>query len=363
MTPVRLTRDIDRFVCRLKDGDVLLFDSLHLVSHMIKLADNSPVNHCGIYEEEGESVIEASPPGDDSPRKAIRRAPLRDRVKGRLSRTVTAFRHPDAGLGKAVVARAREWGAMETAYGYTDLLGLFAQCFNRSYGNTKYASLRIAFDMVSSLMQSASTVAGLGLDQRWSLTCSEFVYSVYIEVDKGSIEIRDPLSIWNDEVRWLDRYLPAPRPRRTPKYFDPTRAGASSDWFSEEDEAFSSILAGGIIPGQPDDAPAMLFTNRNGPPTEPPTEWTEGAGFEVGRDNGRRQLWRQTLQNLLFGKCIPRSSQTPETPWAEHVTPFDLWQSKSLHAVEVLHFPPLPGDPVRERGGFAATRANELPET
>ena len=50
----------NRFICRLRDGDVLLFDTLHPVSHMIKLADNSPVSNAAIYQESGQCIIHAS---------------------------------------------------------------------------------------------------------------------------------------------------------------------------------------------------------------------------------------------------------------------------------------------------------------
>jgi hypothetical protein len=45
----KLTTDVDDFQDGLRDGDILLFDSLYPVSQMIKLVDDSPVNHCALF--------------------------------------------------------------------------------------------------------------------------------------------------------------------------------------------------------------------------------------------------------------------------------------------------------------------------
>jgi hypothetical protein len=45
---VLLTTNEDQFMDSLKPGDLLLFDSVHMLSELIKFAENRPVNHCGV---------------------------------------------------------------------------------------------------------------------------------------------------------------------------------------------------------------------------------------------------------------------------------------------------------------------------
>jgi hypothetical protein len=363
---VNLTQNPKTFINALRSGDVLLFDSLHPISHMIKLADNSPVNHCAIYGKDGAQIIHASLPEDGWRGKTIVQEPLEQRLESGLTRSLTALRHPDPSLGARVLNKAHEWmDDAENRYGYTDLLGLSAQCFNRSYGSTA-----AALESMSRVLRSLSRVAESGRDPRLSLTCSEFVYSVYIETDDKSIEIRDSLSRWRERPSLLDR-ITGTEGSSEPKYVDPTFAGSRSSerrpagGWSVPDDPFNFGPGKGSHTGLGFNAPdpfdpfessdpepevELLFVDRDGSEQPAPEEYIEGTGLLVWLKNERYFLERQRQRNRDRKKRLIKSAQDPR-PWAEHVTPFDLWQSESLEAFQVLHLPPGPGDKVRQRTG------------
>jgi hypothetical protein len=60
------------------------------------------------------------------------------------------------------------------------------------------------------------------------------------------------------------------------------------------------------------------------------------------------------LENDRKGKNIPPTRQQPQ-PYAQTVTPFDLWQSPSLTVVNILHLPPAAGDTMFERTQLRAS--------
>ena len=59
-TGVRMTRRVETFSKAIHAGDVLLFDTIHPLSELIKFAENRPVNHCALYLGEGEFAARRS---------------------------------------------------------------------------------------------------------------------------------------------------------------------------------------------------------------------------------------------------------------------------------------------------------------
>jgi hypothetical protein len=345
---VKLTRDIDRFMCRLRDGDVLLFDTLHPVSHMIKLADNSPVSHAAIYQESGQCIIHASAPHGDRLGPAIREEPLRPRLKERQNRTVTAFRHSDPAIAAKALQHAQHKLTQTSRYGFTDLLGLAASCLNRSYRQTKYKSLRLGLTSMSVLMRRVSTFAAA--DQpMMSMTCSEFVYSCYVDADPSSLVIRDPLSVRRLKVLWTELRFES-RPKR--KYFGQGADPAASSWGipKRAEDDFEWVEDVEIVRIE---APQLLFHDQSDALVPPPEAPIDDLGVDASLTNEHYGLYRQFLHNRRLGKLVP-TAKGDEVPWAEHITPFDLWQSESLQVFQILHFPPLDDDPVWKRTGGSA---------
>ena len=52
--PVAMTGSVEGFINSLRTGDILLFDTIHPLSQLVKFAENRPVNHCALYLGAGE---------------------------------------------------------------------------------------------------------------------------------------------------------------------------------------------------------------------------------------------------------------------------------------------------------------------
>jgi hypothetical protein len=324
MTDLRptLTTDINEFIRRLRDADILLFNTLHHISNVIKLADNSPVNHCALFQEYGETILHASIPKDGGP--AVRAECLRCRLALGKDRTVTALRLPNNRIRKQVLAQANYWAELTPNYAFKALPSLAAQCINRSY---RLDSGKIKRALMSQASRAMTSLPRMDR-KRISVTCSEFVYTCYIASDCGSIEIRDPLSVWEDDEEVTDVYYiewltPGGVMRKLYKLFDPEAPDPEP----------------GIAPPDPGEAAA---------PEPRPSEDDPVCDAMLAKEWFRMQ--EDGTRNAKLGKKIPRSCEK-RPPYAPSVTPFDLWQSKSLTAVHVLHLPPIPGDRMWERTG------------
>jgi hypothetical protein len=351
----KLTSDIDEFLAALRDGDVLLIDSLHAVSQVIKLVDNSPVNHCALYESPGQ-MLHAGLPLEDGT--SVRSQPLRDRLIGGHDRTVTAFRFSQKDIGPDVLHNAHKWIDNTTRYGFKDLPSLSVQCINRSYGR----ALGKAQRGLLYLSRAMSSFSAFTVPSRaeLSVTCSEFVYSCYIAADPNSIEISDPLSIWVKGRRHavFERPLTPPGPTTSAPGLDPEGSYAAADpeiEFIDRVEVARARQPADQKVLETDDR-YMLF--RDAEPSPPsrviPRSYGVDDSNELSFDalvaNERAELHEEMLMNHRGGKSIPHANQDP-APYAQTITPFDLWQSPSLRAVHVLHLPPAESDPVRLRSG------------
>jgi hypothetical protein len=251
-------------------------------------------------------------------------------------RTITAFRLCDTDLGAAVLREAQKWLDESPRYGFKLLLGLAAQCINRSYHQDEHLG-RIQRAFLSSAAQVLCDhlVASHPSDRELSVTCSEFVYSCYIAADVDSIKIRDPLSLLTGH--------------EAPENLVDGNGGTWNPPYAPDD-----------LPRRGDSEPdhELAFTNRNGPPTAPSGRATrlrlaatvphEEHDFDTILTKERGVLYEEFQTSRDRGKQHYRASDRP-TPYGQTVTPFDLWQSSSLTAVKVLHLPPVEGDPEHDR--------------
>jgi hypothetical protein len=322
---VDVTTDLSRFVDVLHPGDVLLFDTLHPVSALIKFGENRPVNHAALYLGDGSFAEATAHPDKD--RAAVQARSLGGRLASRRDRTVTAFRHVDAtayGGGTGVVARAQQYlEARDLAYSYLDLVSLVVPSFFRSYGaalgarGSRGVALAVALRrflpaLVSAMEADAADDDGGDGTAPYgrlppTLTCSEFVFRCHQEATPSRrLEVTEPLASWSELWRAgrrrsdsgaegvvLHRFLRAPGGSRGP-------SGGGHD------EAF---------PGP-------------------------GSGPELWQQLTRRAartvlaLVRRNLREVKNAQIVPSAVV------AETVTPRDLWSSPSLAATAVFHRPP-----------------------
>jgi hypothetical protein len=221
--------DVAPFIDLLAAGDILLFDSVHPISGLIKFGENRPVNHAALYV--GGDVF-AQVTRHELGARAIQESSLTQRLLLRTDRTVTALRHKaaarDEGVGAAAATQSRAMANHSATYCYLDLITLIVPGLFRSYdrylrhgGDTtrRLASMLEVFvptllsvleadsapervtdgDYLPSLPQAAA-----------SLTCSEFVYRCYQEANPGiPIEVDDPLASWS--LRWAQTARRAPQ--------------------------------------------------------------------------------------------------------------------------------------------------------
>ena len=331
--PVILTSDIDEFIAELRDGDVLLFHSLHPFSHAIRLIDNSPVNHCALYKRDGEQMVHAGLPiikqdaSGKAVRVSVREDPLRARLRTHVDRDVTALRLPQKDIASDALREAEDWVRIRTRYGFKDLLSLAATCVQRSYGSMLGKAEKLALCTTAHALSFVS--AATAGPPELSVTCSAFVYSCYMFADPSSIEIGDPLSIWTGkkpERRYRGLETGSPDDPELGIAFRDAGDSDSDEWIAAPRSATAA-----------DDFDAVLANER----------------FELHREMLRdrdQTLRRRGLLHRERGKVVPLASQEP-APYAQTITPFDLWQSPSLTAVCALHLPPRPDDRVLERRG------------
>ncbi len=186
--PPLLTTDRVEFEKRIREGDLLLFDSLHLLSQFLQLADDRPVNHCAIYLG-GHQVAQCNKPRPESPDHAVYSAPLFELLELARVRTVTAFRHRQVkGTTSAdpVVSRAHSFLNASVPYAYVDLVRLAAPCLLRAYQYelADHASAVITLLRSATAMTSAYDRSKRLLSRKPSapvgMTCSSFAYRCYV---------------------------------------------------------------------------------------------------------------------------------------------------------------------------------------
>lgn len=351
-----LTSDPAAFVSRLQPGDVLLFDGLHFPSHVIKMLDNSPVSHSAIYEGDG-WYVQASPPGTSPQAKqagaavaAVRRENLPARLRRREDRTVTAMRHPRRSELAGGVLRETERWLVNSAYGYADLLGLAAKCFNRAYAKQWPRAARALVEASSTGAGWASRAFARGRPAELHVTCSEFVYSCYEAAEPDSLLIRDPLARWRGG-RLVPMYRRALDERPSGRAGPPIVAleGLGGGAMGVELRPAGRRRRGGRAVR--DDAFDELLRDEDRDMRE--QIWHNEDLGKYGRDD-LVGLFATAGRSGGGGVPPPPSPAPPRregAPIAEAVTPWDLWASESLEVVRVLHLPPVAGDAVRERLG------------
>ncbi len=342
-----VTTDETSFCSSLEVGDVLLFDTLQLASHIIKLIDNSPVNHCALYAGGGE-VVHVGPTGGEATNGgAAHGDPLHKMLLSRKIRTVTAMRYIQTGderdkdLGQRATDKAKPY-LDDARYGYGDLLGLAAACFNRAYAGPWHSVVRLTVTAMSKAAQKASATFTRKQPAQYHLTCSEFVYSCYELAKPGCLEIVDPLATW----RWVDGKL-----ERQAAYW--SAGSTDADWSLQFQSSEWEVLS---LPS---------------PDLEVDPPEGEDSAFSKELANEKDQILQAMINGLSDGKYglepfgpgsgdhayagaaagVEPISPRADAPHAEAITPWDLWASPSLEVVRVLHFPPFPGDPVRGRLG------------
>ncbi len=326
-----LTSDEEDFVSMLRPGDVLLFDSARPLSGLIKFGENRPVNHSGIYLGNGH-FAEATSHAENG---AVRQSDLGDHLRSRRQRTVTAFRHRDAG-GRSmdpILERAQFYLESDTSYAYRSLYRLILPSLYRSYrprgngeesGDFEQRKSQHWLAILNSLSQSSLSIwegedpetGKPGSDESSGLTCSEFVFRCYSEA-----ETDDPV-----KPLCIDVVEPLTRIRQPPDR--PTVRGA------DVGDHIGLMLHDSIVL---ESDPRYPITRGRGEP---------GAGDvwgEMARIAGR------ALETTVKRKLLSLLGRTPPGPggsWVvpDTVTPRDLWSSPSLQAFAVFHRPPGPAD-------------------
>ena len=310
-----LTIDIDEFISWLQPADVLLYDSLRPASHIIKFAENRPINHAALYA--GQAVfLHATTHEPGYP--VVQRASLHDRLATRRDRTVTALRHHPTGSidVRRILAVAEEMVAQPRSYAFVDLLSLVVPTFLRSYRNILSSggplgsgvSSVLAFLSTGFLTELEEGVAAngeqLGDSGAWTLTCSEFVFRAYDEAAVGSITVTEPLA------RWGQRMV--------------TRGSLEVPGPFDFHSSLSSL--------EPDD--------HHGQEELPVIVRGLGSKRELAQLLGRsvRAIAGQARRNAFhqkYGPHLPEES----APLADVVTPRDLWSSPSFCVACVFHRP------------------------
>jgi hypothetical protein len=212
---VLLTPDWEQFCAALHPCDVLVFDSLGFEAGLVQWADRAPVNHASLVLDAA-SVIEANrtdSSGTDPqqpPMGAVRQVSFQDRFANQAIRTTTALRHvdlldPDSAVVGEVLARARaDLGRREFAYLAVPALGPAA--LRRAYAQESdddgmlKAAARLLLGAANEVLRRLSR------QDRWSLSCSEFVYRCFTEIDNPlKIAVDMPLVLGGSTIPpvWL----------------------------------------------------------------------------------------------------------------------------------------------------------------
>jgi len=362
--PVFLTVDIDAFVSRLRPGDILLFDSIHPLSELIKFAENRPVNHCTIYVGDEQYVhVRRHKPSPDARADPIEPAARAENLVLRLQsppgpydRTVTALRHvatPEGPSGApSVVKRAIEYvEPADTTYCYLSLIAIMVPSLYRTY--KKYLEERRSARRLGNLLQAmsrsmldvfeADAAKPANFPHKKTLTCSEFVYRCYEEASpKLSIEVADPLARWQVPGRSLDRTLrnaDARAPSQGVPAADSGTLGlrmrsttASPDGDVKQRIGLSHVVSGeGLISFDTSFQTGLALDTSPGPDMR-------GLKTDLAILAGRTIL-DMLKRNVRLSKYDAHQVERGDVV-ADLVTPRDLWSSESLTAVSVLHRPP-----------------------
>jgi len=347
-----ITTDAEAFLSQLRPGDVLLFDSVHMLSELIKFAENRPVNHCTVYLGNGElAQVRGHTPGlnvRDRPLvPAARKENLRDRLAASpaYDRTISALRHvatPSGSAGaEAVVKRAREYVEPEdTTYSYLSLIALMVPSLFRTYENyfqDPGAARRVGnlLRLVSqSLLDALDTDVSTPSKNKKTLTCSEFVYRCYDEAQpRMPIRVHNPLGHWDVSTKSLRDVL---RRARSDPSAGPQMRGPGG--VAEPELAPNTVVNGeGLIAFNPSLRTDLAVAEELSTPTRGMTTGIKkdlavlaGETFlEILKHNIRLKKYEsERSTNGAKGEVVP-----------DLVTPRDLWSSESLEAVAVLHRP------------------------
>lgn len=365
--PALLTTNSDQFIESLRPGDVLLFDGVHFLSQLIKLGENRPVNHCGVYlgdamfaEVGAHEYAEDRAAPLEVP--AARAESLTDEIGGPplTVRTVTALRHVNATSAgaRAVVERANRYvESRDTTYRYLSLIALMVPSLFRTYEGyftegKKLASLATTLRVMSQAMLDAFETGSAKLppdDLRKTLTCSEFVYRCFAESDpKFAVAVDRPLGKWVTSTNHLRRAAAGAGAGAAAKGARPAaRSGAprsAAGTRTRSDGRRPTPVSGdGLIQFD-----SSLMTNI----AMLPGEVASGAGARSrGMTKDLAVLAGRTVlevirHNLEYDKYQSKSGTAAKRGEvvADLVTPRDLWSSSSLVPVSVLHRPPGSGD-------------------
>ncbi len=382
-----ITTKPDKFIDHLAPGDVILFDSISLISALIKFAEARPTNHSGLYLGDGEFAhVEGE--SEEHPA-AARQASLHQLLSTPYDTTVTALRHVDVAAGadaENVVARARRYvDEGDTTYAYLSLLALTAPGLLRSYDlymSQGKAVARHIRSKVETLSDAIVTIfdpeidgAHQGLQSgKKSLTCSEFVFRSFLEADPPMpISLPDPLF----SLAPVEAPDPGAGAGAGALAAGHDRDAEPSTFIVEFHESIASALADdgdgdetGPVDLNDDDAFWNIFADRDagggGPVANPPWLLSDrmivpsGVTFAGALDLGpvfgdrglggahtRRQMAGAALRvawNLVahngeldkYGTFRPGAIEA-EKVLPDTVTPKDLWSSTSLTTVAQLH--------------------------
>jgi hypothetical protein len=294
------------------------------VSHIIKLAENAPVNHTGLYAGNGNFFHATNPPRGQS---AVTGVPLGDRLQSGTHRTVTALRHHLVSCGElnpqSVVDEAAKMAAEGARYGLVELISLVIPTFWRSYHQyfertgparetvgrlLKYVSENLLADIEAAATDPTSQAETFEEDPL-SVTCSEMVYLSYHRARAGCVNIVNPLARWGEDTD-----------RRSPVGASPRSARSSG----------SRVLLT-FHPPIPVQSEAIQARSGSLIPT--------GQEIFALMERAIRVVTDQVDKNLVGGKYSP-NHPAALSPLSDCVTPGDIWSSPSFDACVVYHLPP-----------------------
>jgi hypothetical protein len=341
-----ITTDPARFMHRLHPGDVLLFDTIHPLSDLIKFAENRPVSHAALYLG-GDLYAQTVRHTKDKP--AARVESLSERLNsatGPYDRTVTALRHRDIMSGDCDPSAVLEQSAMftdpaDTTYCFVTLARLMVPEIFRTYKlyfNGKTLLARRVGSVLETLSRSLlANFEGPTADEseqigKRSLTCSEFVYRCYAQAAVNvEIEIVDPL------VRWSSK--------------QPVRKRSNTG----DRRTMGSDAAGfpGLAPAVVNGVDLLSFHDSLDLEGKSDADNRRARGFQSSSTHRQiasdactafAALIADNVALSKYGRKGTLENVIPGNVIADAVTPRDLWSSPSLVATAVLHRPPSPSD-------------------
>ncbi len=379
---VPMTGDVGDFITMLRPGDVLLFDTLHPLSDLIKFAENRPANHCALFLGEGKFAhVGRHIPALDGKGLPVKPAARIEDLTAWLSvlpphdRTVTALRHPMITSAKdatPVIERANFYaGPADTLYNYVSLMGLMVPSLLRTYKNSlgTQGAMGLAVTTMKAFSQSLVQVLMEDADRTGrtgsrTLTCSEFIYRCFDEGDKKlTLDVTDPLGRWPDPQQLLRPADPPPPGPANPGPFPfdlgpgfglgnggPNWSGVVYVRAPDADGGSQEVDGEGVV-----DFHGSFKTDVLGPVSitvGEPELWENFQSVSVQAaflDSPRFDLAKVAAKAIVdmikgnrdikkYDEAV-RSASKGEV-FADLVTPRDLWASPTLHAAAVLHRPP-----------------------